>query len=256
MNSRRVFLGISAIVFVASVAMTIASCASMFAMGGMAMPGGWALSMMWMRMPGQTWPAAAGSFVAMWVVMMMAMMLPSLTPTLWRYHQTVGAAGVQRRGRLTALVGVGYYFVWAVVGTMVFPLGAGLAATLMREPALARGMPIVLGATVVAAGIVQRTGWKARHLALCREVPSRGPTPGAEPGVAWRYGLCLGVHCVRSCASLTVLVLGLGVMDVRVMTAVGAAITAERLAPNGEGVARVTGAIAVGVGAVVMLLAR
>ena len=254
-NSRRAFLGVSAIVFAASAAMTIASCASMAAtMGEMAMPGGWAMSMMWMRMPNQTWSGAAASFFGKWVVMMVAMMLPSLTPMLWRYRQAIGAAGAIRFGRLTALVGVGYFFVWAVVGTMVFPLGAGLAAILVREPALARGVPIVVGATVLVAGILQLTGWKARHLALCREAPGRGTTPGAEPGAAWRYGLCLGLHCVRSCAALTAVALGLGVMDVRVMTAVGAAITVERLAPNGERVARVIGAIAVGVGAGVMLL--
>jgi predicted metal-binding membrane protein len=252
-DSRRLFLGISAIVFAASAAMTIAFCASMAAMGEMEMPGGWALSMMWMRMPGQTWLGAAASFVGMWTVMMVAMMLPSLTPVLWRYRQAIGVAGATRPGWLTTLAGVAYFFIWAVVGAVVFPLGVALAAILMREPALARAFPINVGAAVLVAGILQRTTWKARHLALCREAP--GTTPGAEPGAAWRYGLCLGLHCVRSCASLTAVVLALGVMDVRVMTAVGAAITAERLARNGERVARVIGAIAVGVGAVVMLLA-
>ena len=100
MDSRRVFLGVSAIVFAASAAKTIASCASMAAMGEMAMPGGWALSMVWMRMPGQSWSGAAASFVGMWVVMMVAMMLPSLTSMLWRYGQAIGAAGATRfRGR-------------------------------------------------------------------------------------------------------------------------------------------------------------
>jgi hypothetical protein len=42
----------------------------------MPMPGGWTMSMAWMRMPGQTWPGAAASFLGMWVVMMVAMMLP------------------------------------------------------------------------------------------------------------------------------------------------------------------------------------
>jgi predicted metal-binding membrane protein len=253
-NSRRVFVGVSAIVFAASVAMTIASCASMAAMGDMEMPGGWALSMMWMRMPGQSWLGAAASFVGLWLAMTVAMMLPSLTPLLWRYGQAIGGTDAGRVGQLTALVAVGYFFVWALVGMIVFPLGVALAAVLMREPALARAVPIVVGATVVVAGVLQRTGWKARQLALCRQVPGRGITLGAEPGTAWRYGLCLGLHCVRSCAGLTAVVLGLGVMDVRVMAAVSAAITAERLAPNGERVARVIGAIAVGAGSVVMLL--
>jgi hypothetical protein len=41
------------------------------------------------------------------VVMMIAMMLPSLVPILWRYRQAVGRTGDTRLGRLTALVGVG-----------------------------------------------------------------------------------------------------------------------------------------------------
>ena len=68
----------------------------MSAMGEMPMPGGWTMSMAWMRMPGQTWPGAAASFLGMWVVMMVAMMLPSLVPMLWRYRQarTRGRAGL------------------------------------------------------------------------------------------------------------------------------------------------------------------
>jgi len=81
----------------------------MSAMGGMPMPGGWTLSMTWMRMPGQTWPGAAASFLGMWLVMMAAMMLPSLLPMLWRYRLAVGGAGEARLGRLTALVGLAYF---------------------------------------------------------------------------------------------------------------------------------------------------
>src|SRR5881628_743157 len=75
-----------------------------------------------MRIPGQTWSGAA-SFLGMWVVMMVAMMLPSLVPMLWRYRQAVGRTGETRLGRLTALVGVGYFFVWTVFGIAAFPLG-------------------------------------------------------------------------------------------------------------------------------------
>ena len=63
--------------------------ASMAAMGGMPMPGGWTMSMMWMRMPDQTWPGAAASFLGMWAVMMAAMMLPSLIPMVWHYRQAL-----------------------------------------------------------------------------------------------------------------------------------------------------------------------
>ena len=66
LSSERAFLGVSALVFAAGLAATIACSASMSAMGEMAMPGGWTMSMAWMRMPGQTWPNAAMSFLAMW----------------------------------------------------------------------------------------------------------------------------------------------------------------------------------------------
>src|SRR3989454_11700177 len=108
--TQRAFFGVSALLFAACAAATIVWCASMSAMGEVPMPGGWTMSMAWMRMPGQTWPGAAASFLGMWVVMMVAMMLPSLVPMLWRYRQAVGRTGETRLGRLTALVGVGYFF--------------------------------------------------------------------------------------------------------------------------------------------------
>src|SRR5512141_3459208 len=114
--SQQAFLGVSALLFATSAAVTFVWCASMSAMGEMPMPGGWTMSMAWMRIPGQTWPGAAASFLGMWVVMMVAMMLPPLVPMLWRYRQAVGRTDEARLGRLTALVGMGYFSVWAVVG--------------------------------------------------------------------------------------------------------------------------------------------
>ncbi len=182
-------------------------------------------------MSGQSWLGAAASFLGMWVVMMVAMMLPSLVPTLRRYHQ----AGL---GRLTALVGVGYFVVWTVFGMAVFPLSA----------ALARATPIVVGVLVLLAGFLQFTAWKAHHLACCREA-GRDRVP-ADAGTAWRHGLRLGLHCTKCNVGLMAILLGLGVMDVRAMVAVAAAITVERLAPApaGERVARATGVVVVGAG--------
>src|SRR5258705_9473310 len=158
--SRRGFVGVSALLFAASTAVTIVWCGSMSAMGEMPMPGGWTMSMAWMRMPGQTWPGAAASFLGMWLVMMVAMMLPSLVPMLLRYRQAVGRAGEARLGRLTALVGAGYFFVWIVFGMAAFPLGVALAAIEMQEPALARAVPIAVGVVGLIAGSLQLTAWK------------------------------------------------------------------------------------------------
>jgi len=251
--SHHAFFGVSALVFAASAAITIVWCGSMCC-DGMPMPGGWTMSMTWMRMPGQTWLGAAASFLGMWIVMMVAMMLPSLVPMLWSYRQAVGRTGETHLGRLTALVGVGYFVVWTVFGMAAFPLGVALAAIEIQQPALARAVPIAVGVIVLIAGCLQLTAWKARQLACCREAPGRGRRLPADAGTAWRHGLRLGLHCSRCCVGLMAILLGLGVMDLRAMAVVTAAITVERLAPAGERVARAIGAVVVGAG--LFLIAR
>ena len=248
MVSGRAFFGVSALLFAASATVTAVWCASMSTMDGMPMPGGWTMSMAWMRMPGQTWTSAAASFLGMWVVMMTAMMLPSLAPMLWRYRQAVGAASEMPVGRLTMLVGVGYFLVWTAFGGIAFPLGVALAAVAMEQPTLARAVPIAGGVVVLTAGILQFTAWKAHHLACCRETPERCRSQAADAGAAWRYGLSLGFHCSACCIGLTAVLLVVGVMDLRAMAVVAAAITVERLAPAGPRVAQAIGAVLVAAG--------
>jgi predicted metal-binding membrane protein len=252
--SQQAFFGVSALLFAASAAVTIVWRASMSAMGETPTSGGWTMLMMWTPMPGKTWPGAAAWFLCMWVVMMVAMMLPSLVPMLWRYRQAIGRPGEMRLGRLTALVGVGYFFVWTVFGMAAFPLGVALAPVGMQQAALARAVPIAAGVVVLMAGALQLTAWKARHLAYCREAPGRGLTLPADAGTAWRHGLRLGLHCSHCCVGLMAILLVIGVMDLRAMAVVGTAITIERLAPAGERVARATGAVVVGAG--LFLIAR
>jgi predicted metal-binding membrane protein len=190
----------------------------------------------------------------MWVVMMVAMMLPSLVPMLWRYRQTVDRTDETPLGGLTTLVGLGYFFVWTAFGTAAFPLGVALAAIAMQQPALARAVPTAVGVVLLIAGAIQFTTWKARHLIFCRTAPGHDRTLLADAGTAWRYGLRLGFHSIQCCAGLMAILLVIGVMDLRAMAVVAAAITAERLAPGGERVARATGAVAVGAG--LFLIAR
>jgi predicted metal-binding membrane protein len=134
-----------------------------------------------------------------------------------------------------------------VLGIAVFALGVALAAVEMQLPAMARAVPTAVGVVVLITGAVQFTAWKARHLACCRALPS-------DAGTAWRHGLRLGLHCSYCCAGLMAILLVIGVMDLRAMAVVAAAITVERLAPAGERVARAIGAVAVGVG--LFLIAR
>jgi predicted metal-binding membrane protein len=71
---------------------------------------------------------------------------------------------------------------------------------------------------------------------------------------AWRYGVRLGVHCTHCCAGLTAILLVIGVMDLRAMAIVAAAITLERLAPAGQRVARIIGVVVIAAG--LFLMAR
>ena len=251
--SHRAFLCISALIFAVSAALTILWCASMSSMGEMSMPGGWTMSMAWMRMPGQSWPGAAASFFGMWEVMMVAMMLPSLVPMLWRYRNALDAAGSRIDG-LVALAGAGYFVVWTAIGVAAYPLGIALTSLTMRSPELARAVPFVVGVIVLAAGVIQFTSWKAHHLACCREVPVRDSASPANGRNAWRYGLRLGVHCALCSAGLTAILFVAGIMDLRAMAVVTAAITVERLAPDGARAARAIGAVTVAAG--LLLIAR
>lgn len=243
--SQQIFTGVVALLFVGSAAATLGWSASMSEMGEMAMPGGWTMSMTWMRMPGQSWAGAAAAFVAMWTVMMVAMMLPSLVPMLERSR---------RAGMPAALVAAGYFTVWSALGVAVFPIGVALTAAEMRVPALARVVPIGAGVVVVLGGVVQLSAWKARHLRWEHAEGKGAHPPSADAPTAWSHGLRLGLHCVYCCAGLTASFLALGVMDLRAMLVVTVAITAERFAPAGARVARAFGFVAVAAGS--LMIAR
>lgn len=211
------------------------------------------MSMMWMRMPGQTWGGATASFIAMWCVMMAAMMLPSLVPTLRRYRQAIRTTDGRQAGWLTVSVGTGYFTVWAVFGMLVFLLGTTFAAAEMQWPALARSVPPMASMIVMAAGAVQFTHWKTCRLARCREALRDTHALPPHAMSAWEQGMYLGLHCCLSCANLTAIQLVIGVMDLRAMAFVTVAITAERLVPASKLVAQAIGLAAIGAGLVLLV---
>ena len=174
--------------------------------------------------------SAAAPFVVAWTVMMIPMMLPSLGPALSRSARPI-------------VLALAYYAVWTALGLAVHAAGRVLGAA-------APAPPVTSGVVVLLAGALQFTAWKARHLARYRAVAADGGGASQSTVAAWRHGLRLGVHCVRSCAGPTAALLALGAMDLRVMTIVTMAVTAERLAPQGLLAARVAGATAMGAGLV------
>jgi predicted metal-binding membrane protein len=188
-----------------------------------------------------TWSAAPAAFVGMWVAMMVPMMLPSLIPMLCRYRRAA-AATLPRPGLATALVGVGYFFLWTLLGAAAYPLSVALTPL----------SPAAAGVIAVIAGAWQLTPWKARHLACCRQATPRVATIHA----AWRYGMSLGLDCARSCGNLMVIPLVFGMMDLRAMVLVGSAITLERLVPAGERAARALGVAVMATGAFLIVSGR
>jgi predicted metal-binding membrane protein len=247
----RTFLGTGALLFAASVATTIYWCNSMS--GGMTMPGGWILSMIWMRMQGQSWVDAAASFLGMWVVMMAAMMLPTLLPALLRYRVSLGGPQPINPIALTILAGAGYALVWTILGLVVYPIGVVVAKILMASEVLAHWAPIVVGLVLLVAGFFQLTKWKMHELCRCRAaVFAGGGALRQDAGGAWRYGIRFGANCALCCCGLMAVVLATGVMNLGTMALVAVAISAERQLPRPVWAARAAGIIIIAA-AVVMI---
>ena len=188
------------------------------------------MTMMFMRMPGQSWPGAAAMFLAMWIGMMVPMMLPSLVLMLRR------SPGVDR-----IRVSAGYFLAWTLIGVAIYPIGVALMALSMRSPQLQRAVPLV----IVLAGVVQLTAWKSRQLVHCCEPPMTTN--------AWRHGLELGWRCILCCSGLMTILLVLGMMNVALMVLITAAITIERFVPRPRLAARAIGVIAVCAGVVLLI---
>ena len=186
------------------------------------------------------------------VAMMVAMMLPSLIPVLSRWRAAVRRARHIQAGGAIVLVGLGYFCVWTAFGMLIFAVGVALAGIEMQWAVLGRAVPIASGVVMLIAGAVQFTEWKAHHLACSREAPKCALALSTHPTTAFRHGLRLGLHCSLCCANLTMVLLVLGVMDLRAMAAVSLAITVERLAPACKRMAREIGALVLGAGVLVL----
>lgn len=250
-DAGRVFRVVCILLFAASVSATVLICHAMADMGEVPMAGGWSMSTAWTPLCGGSWAAAIGAFLGMWAMMTLAMMLPSLTPVLWRLRENAAEAGDVRPGLFAALAGLAYLLVWTALGLAVFVGGALLLEAALGWPLLARSVPLAAGFVVIAAGLFQISRWKLVLLGHCRMASSR--RVGAVAAIG--QGLWLGLSCCASCAGLTVLLLVGGVMDLRTMAVVALAISAERLALAGQRVAPAVGAIMLGAGLVQLVQA-
>ena len=245
-RERLVYLA-AVLVFLAASVATIWSCRTMT--GGMEMPGGWEMSMVWMTMPGQGWAAAAGMFLGMWMAMMVAMMLPSTLPMLVIYQRVLAFRGERRTG--TFLMACGYFCVWLAFGAVAYAAGMAAAWATMRWPAVSRSVPAISGAALVLGGLFQFTSWKLACLRHCRDPLG---FVAAHVGNGWMAGWKLGLHhgafCAGCCWGLMLIQLVLGVMNLGVMALVAAVIAVEKLLPRTQMIVRLTGAAAIILGIV------
>jgi len=230
------FIGASALVFLASAGATIYY--SMESMSGMSMPG-------------QTWLGSAASFMGIWIVMMLAMMLPSLVPELLRYRAFARSEAGPQLAPLTVLAGAGYFVVWAGFELAAYVLGLLWSAASMQWMDLTNTEPAATGLIMLLAGIYQLMGWKAHQLDCCRENPDSGQLPTPDSRAAWTYGLRLGWHCVLCCLGFMAILLITGMMNLASMAIIAVAITVERLAPRPQLIARTAGFIMIVAGVLV-----
>ncbi len=187
------------------------------------------MSLAWMRLPGQSVPGAAAVSLGMWMVMMVAMMLPVLTPILWRYRLRVRGMGESRWEWLTVVVGAGYFAVWALVGVGAVGVGFALAELERAMPAMTLARLPAQALVVLGALALHFSPWRSRHLACCHGERMNRSAFAASVAAAWRHGLRQGVHCCCACAGLTAVMLAMGMMDPRVMAGGMAVIGAPRM---------------------------
>jgi predicted metal-binding membrane protein len=227
-------------VFAASVLATIYFCRSMS--GEMAMPGGWTMSMAWMRMPGQSWAAAFLMFQAMWLAMMVAMMGPCVFPPLIQYRRTSSNLDAAR------LAG-GYFLVYLIMGVVIYPPGIWLAIAAMRWPNVSRIVPFFSAAALITAGAFQWTPWKSRHLTNCRDPLACCAGIGGPPDAsACARGFHWGLSCATCCAGIMLCLFVLGMMNPYVILGLTVVITLERLLPRPEPVTWISGLAAMATG--------
>lgn len=179
------------------------------------------------------------------VAMMVGMMLPSIAPTVWRHHRALRAMRAPRAVQRTALFVGGYAGVWAVIGLVLFAVSVTFSSADTAPSAKPPFTPLATGAVILFAGLFQRSRWKAQRLARCRDACVSEWITGRNVICAWRAGCCFGIDCSLSCCAAMAILVVSGLMDGRMMVVITAAITAERIAPGGARMARLTGTLAI-----------
>jgi predicted metal-binding membrane protein len=195
-----------------------------------------------------TWgPVTWALMVAMWWVMMIAMMMPSAAPTILLYarvHRRALAQG-QSQDRLapTGAFAAGYVLAWLGFSVLVAALHwaleyAGLVSAMMMS-SQSRWLS---GAVLIAAGLYQLSPLKDMCLAHCR-------TPASFLARHWRphslgalrLGAMHAAYCIGCCWILMALLFVGGIMNLAWIAALALLVLIEKLLPEGQWVGRGAG---------------
>lgn len=199
------------------------------------------------RMPNDM---AAPVFMAMWLAMMAAMMLPTVAPMVLAHHMVVSARG---EGWIPSAVFVaGYLAVWTVIG--VVPLLAFLGFRGLMDPAPAWVAPVA-GTVLILAGIYQFTPWKGACLNACRTPLSFIMTHDFGRGSrgAVLAGASHGAWCLGCCWAMMSVLVVVGLMNLVWMAGLALIFLLEKNWRHGVAVSRIAGAGVALIGVAVLL---
>jgi predicted metal-binding membrane protein len=191
-----------------------------------------------------------GWFLGIWVVMMAAMMLPSVAPTVSLYTRITKERSPLSPWCFTA----GYLLTWAAAGVVAYVLG--VVATSLAGGALAwdRAGHALAGITLLVAAGYELTPLKDICLSKCRS-PLGALLGSWRDGLsgAVRMGARNGAWCVGCCWALMASLFALGVMSVFWMAFVAGIIAVEKTLPWRRGVTYATAALLAGIGIVLLV---
>jgi predicted metal-binding membrane protein len=176
-----------------------------------------------------------GWFLGVWVVMMAAMMFPSIAPMVLMFVRI--QEGKRERGQetpagATALFVGGYLVAWAAAGLVGYAIVEGVRSLDLAFLAWDEAGPYVAGGVIVAAAAYQLTPLKDVCLRHCRS-PLMFLLNHSHPGRfgALRMGIEHGGFCVGCCWMLMAALFALGVMSIGWMAFIAALIATEKLLP-------------------------
>ncbi|WP_085031400.1 DUF2182 domain-containing protein [Ensifer aridi] len=193
------------------------------------------------------WSAVeAGVTLAMWVVMMVGMMLPSATPMILLYAR-VGRQS-RKEGKPFAATGFfagGYLLAWAAFA-LAATFGQWLLEGTLLTPALASASRVFSGILLTIAGLYQWTPLKDACLRQCQTPFVFLQTHGGfrrDPAGAVGLGLRHGLYCIGCCWALMVLLFVGGIMNVLWIAAIAIFVLAEKVMPTGRLLSRAAGTV-------------